>query len=132
MDLMNIPFADAAFDLVLCSHVLEHVADDHRAMREIRRILTERGHAVLLVPITRARTLEDASITDPAERARVFGQHDHVRAYGPDFADRLRAAGFAVRAVGAGDVGTPDEIETMRLGGTLYACEGTPLPDVSR
>lgn len=97
MDLCNISYPDASFDAIYCSHVLEHVDDDRRAMRELRRVLRQDGWAILLVPITVDRTFEDPSITSPEQRLRVFGQEDHVRRYGPDYVDRLREAGFEVR-----------------------------------
>ena len=96
LDITDIPFEEERFDIVLCSHVLEHVSDDRKAMREIFRVLRAGGWAVLNSPVTVARTIEDPTITDPRERERLFGQHDHVRAYGPDYADRLREAGFAL------------------------------------
>ena len=88
IDITDIPYADGSFDVILCSHVLEHIPDDRRAMRELRRVLAPRGWALLQVPIDhqRAVTFEDPSVTDPAERARLFGQHDHVRWYGRDTA----------------------------------------------
>jgi SAM-dependent methyltransferase len=97
-DLCDLPFGDATFDAVLCNHVLEHVLDDDRAMREIRRVLKPSGWAVLQTPIDpqRAETFEDASVTSPEDRARVFGQFDHVRIYGRDYVDRLRNSGFKV------------------------------------
>lgn len=100
VDIMDMPYADGSFDAVLCSHVLEHVNDDRRAMREIRRVLRPGGWAILMSPIDgrRTTTLEDPSITTPADRHRVFGQSDHVRLYGHDFATRLAEAGFAVRS----------------------------------
>jgi SAM-dependent methyltransferase len=79
MDITDIQYGDDTFDVIYCSHVLEHVPDDRRAMREFRRVLKPHGWAVLLVPIVISRTFEDPSITDPAERAKLFGQHDHVR-----------------------------------------------------
>ena len=96
MDITAIDFPDDFFDVILCSHVLENVPDDARAMRELCRVLRPTGWAILQVPILLERTDEDPSITDPAERLRRFAQRDHVRAYGPDYADRLRAAGFEV------------------------------------
>jgi len=96
-DLMRLGFADNSFDIIYCSHVLEHVPDDGQAMRELRRVLRSDGWAILQVPVVRDRTYEDASITSEEGRLAAFGQHDHVRAYGPDYADRLRAAGFAVK-----------------------------------
>jgi SAM-dependent methyltransferase len=97
-DITNIPFADHAFDVILCSHVLEHIPDDRRAMRELYRVLKPGGWAILLVPIEldRATTFEDATVTDPQERLRIFGQDDHVRIYGRDYVSRLQDAGFTV------------------------------------
>jgi len=99
MDIMAIQFPDATFDVVYCSHVLEHVPDDRRAMREFCRVLKPDGWAILLVPITADTTFEDPSVVDPAERLRLFGQEDHVRRYGPDYVDRLQEAGFDVAEV---------------------------------
>ncbi|MFG5410634.1 class I SAM-dependent methyltransferase [Piscinibacter sakaiensis] len=99
IDITDIPFADDSFDVVICSHVLEHIPDDHRAMRELRRVLRPSGWALLQVPIDPALqlTYEDPSITDPQERERLFGQVDHVRWYGQDYAARLAENGFTVQ-----------------------------------
>src|SRR5262249_12426105 len=86
-------------------HVLEHVPDDRRAMREFYRVLKPGGWAILLVPITVERTFEDPAVVDPAERLRLFGQEDHVRRYGPDYGDRLSEAGFAVSGVNVSERG---------------------------
>lgn len=101
MDVTDIRLPDDSFDVILCSHVLEHVGDDARAMRELRRILRPGGWAILQVPIDTAleRTFEDPGVTDPAERERLFGQWDHVRLYGRDYAQRLVGAGFHVEVV---------------------------------
>jgi ubiquinone/menaquinone biosynthesis C-methylase UbiE len=98
VDVTALEFPDATFDGVICNHVLEHVPDDLGAMRELRRVLKPGGWAMLQVPLAMGleRTYEDPSVTDPAERERVFGQNDHVRLYGRDYADRLRGAGFEV------------------------------------
>ena len=97
IDVTDLRFEDASFDLVVCNHVLEHVPDDRRAMREIARVLRPGGAAILLVPdVEAAVTDEDPSITDPEERVRRFGQDDHVRRYGWDYVDRLRHAGLRV------------------------------------
>jgi SAM-dependent methyltransferase len=97
-DVTAIPEPDGRFDVVLCNHVLEHVPDDRRAMREIHRVLAEGGWAVLSVPYdsSRATTLEDPDITAPEDRERAYGQWDHVRLYGTDYFDRLAKAGFVV------------------------------------
>lgn len=97
-DITNIPFADHTFDVILCSHVLEHIPDDRRAMRELNRVLKPGGWAILLVPIELDRpiTFEDATVATPQERLRIFGQDDHVRIYGRDYISRLQDAGFTV------------------------------------
>lgn len=109
MDVTDIRHPPGAFDVIFCSHVLEHVEDDRQAMREFHRVLANNGWAILLVPITAAHTFEDPSVTDPHERFRLFGQSDHVRRYGPDYVERLREAGFRVTLRTAGDVLLPGE-----------------------
>jgi SAM-dependent methyltransferase len=99
LDITALDLPDASFDAVVCVHVLEHVPDDAAAMRELHRVLRPGGWGVVQVPILRDVTDEDPAVTDPAERLRRFGQADHVRTYGRDFADRLQAAGFDVDVV---------------------------------
>jgi SAM-dependent methyltransferase len=98
LDVTAIDFPDASFDRVVMNHVLEHVPDDRAAIREIRRILRPNGLALMQHPIDegRAETYEDASITATSDRRAHFGQDDHVRIYGRDFASRLEQGGFAV------------------------------------
>ena len=101
LDVTALALPDGAFDAVICSHVLEHVPDDAAAMRELRRVTAADGFTLVMVPLAldRAETYEDASITTAEDRRREFLQHDHVRLYAPDIADRLRAAGFDVEVV---------------------------------
>lgn len=110
-DIQQIPLADESFDVVICNHLMEHVEDDLRAMRELHRILKRGGWGVLLSPVDlqRATTFEDDSITDPKERTRIFGQYDHRRLYGNDFSDRLRKAGFEVEDLDYAARLTPEE-----------------------
>jgi len=99
LDVTDIHFEDHTFDIILCSHVLEHVPDDRKAMRELFRVLKPNGFAIVNVPIALNinQTYEDFPIMDPAERLKHFGQEDYVRIYAKrDFADRLREAGFTV------------------------------------
>jgi SAM-dependent methyltransferase len=100
-DITQLDFPDESFDVILCSHVLEHVPDDARAMRELHRVLKRGGVAIVQVPVDhdRAETYEDWSLTTGEERAKAFGQRDHVRWYGRDFAQRLANAGFQVTAI---------------------------------
>ena len=100
IDIMDMkPLADGSFDFFICSHVLEHVTDDLKAMRELRRILTKGGCGIVVVPLDLKRTEidEDPNCTDVAERWRRFGQNDHVRAYSKaGFLQRLKSVGFTV------------------------------------
>ncbi|NJW54655.1 class I SAM-dependent methyltransferase, partial [Salinimicrobium oceani] len=91
-DICDLPFEDNAFDFILCNHVLEHIPDDKKAMAELFRILRPGGTAILQIPqdLKREKTFEDDSITDPKERAKIFGQYDHVRVYGRDYFEQLR------------------------------------------
>jgi len=116
MDIMNIQCADETFDIIYCSHVLEHVSDDRKAMSEFFRVLKKGGWAILNVPVLKSdKTHDDPSITDPKERLIFYGQDDHVRAYGPDYADRLRDAGFSVDVVHAKDMMSDYDMERMEL-----------------
>jgi predicted SAM-dependent methyltransferase len=103
-DITNISFGDNSFDIIFCSHVLEHIPDDLKAMSELRRVMSESGFAILQVPIKDhflgkviTETYEDSSITSLEGREKAFGQSDHVRVYGRDFKNRLEKAGFNVR-----------------------------------
>lgn len=100
-DIQHIPLADESFDVVIANHIMEHVEDDHQAMCELYRIVRRGGWGVILSPIdeSRAETFEDDSITDEKERTRIFGQYDHRRIYGRDYAERLRRAGFEVEVI---------------------------------
>lgn len=122
-DITNLPFSEASFDLVYCSHVLEHVPDDGAAMRELHRVLVPDGLAVIMVPLAGEVTQEDLSIIDPVERTRRYGQADHVRYYGLDITDRLAQAGFAVTLVETAKVFPAGDIEAMRLGSErIFLC----------
>ncbi|MBR4149356.1 MAG: class I SAM-dependent methyltransferase [Rikenellaceae bacterium] len=97
-DIQQIPLADNSFDVIFCNHIMEHVEDDLRAMSELYRVMSHGGWGVVLSPVEleRQHTFEDDTITDEAERTRIFGQYDHRRVYGQDYADRLRSVGFEV------------------------------------
>ncbi len=100
-DVQEIPLADDFSEVIICNHIMEHVADDRKAMRELYRIMKHGGWGVILSPIeySRAETFEDDSITDPKLRTEIFGQYDHRRIYGRDYAQRLAEAGFEVEEV---------------------------------
>lgn len=116
-DICELPFADDAYDFVLCNHVLEHIPDDDTALKEIKRVLKPGGIAILQIPqdLSREKTFEDNSITDRKERARIFGQYDHVRVYGRDFFEKLRKTGFEVQEVDLTSDMDHEEINRYRL-----------------
>jgi SAM-dependent methyltransferase len=117
MDITAIPMADQSVDLVLVSHVLEHVPDDRAAMSEIRRVLKPSGRALLQHPIAKGQieTDEDPTVTDPHEREQRWGQADHVRMYGTDHYDRLRAAGLSVQVVAYHERFSPEDVRRYGL-----------------
>lgn len=116
-DICELPFEDNSFDFILCNHVLEHIPNDEKAMKELYRILEPGGTAILQIPqdLGRELTFEDDSITDPRERAKIFGQYDHVRVYGRDFFTKLRRIGFEVDEVDLTSQLDPTLVEKYRL-----------------
>jgi SAM-dependent methyltransferase len=112
VDIENLAVADASFDVVICSHVLEHV-NDKLALASIHRVLRPGGRLVAMVPIVDgwSSTYENPAITSRSDRKRHFGSGNHVRYYGRDFPDRLAAAGFTVRDY----TGTPEDVIRYRL-----------------
>ena len=97
LNIEKLALADQSFDVVICSHVLEHV-DDRQALREIHRVLRPGGRAILMVPIIEGwdATYEDTAISDYRKRKLHFGGGTHVRFYGRDFRDRITATGFGL------------------------------------
>ncbi|WP_432672865.1 class I SAM-dependent methyltransferase [Flavobacterium sp. SM2513] len=97
-DICNLPFKDNTYDIILCNHVLEHIPDDTKAMQELYRVLKPGGMGIFQIPqdLNRATTFADDTIVNQKERAKIFGQYDHVRIYGRDYFDKLRSIGFTV------------------------------------
>ncbi len=120
MDLQNTKYEDCMFDLIICSHVLEHIENDRKAISELVRILKIGGQALILVPISDlASTYEAPWITEPEDRLLHFGEKTHLRKYGRDFSERLRTYGnlplSGVRVIEAEDFLSEIEIEKMRI-----------------
>ena len=105
-DMCRLGLATECIDLVIASHVLEHVPNDVFALNELFRILRPGGGAVLLVPLLAEKSFELDNVTTDAERLSLYGQEDHVRAYGIDFADRISSCGFEVEIIRARDFAT--------------------------
>ena len=123
-DCTALPFEDGSFDRILCSHVLERAPDDAKAMAELRRVLAPDGLAVIQSPVNHE-----------LERTMEVGG---LRAYGRDFDDRLREAGFRVHVARYAE--EMDEMAAARHGvvaqhgalrNDLYLCQ-VPREVVSR
>ena len=100
-DICDLPFENNSYDIIFCNHVLEHIPHDTKAMKELYRVMKPGGWGIFQIPqdLNREFTFEDDTIIDKAERAKIFGQYDHVRIYGRDYFDKLRSVGFKVKAV---------------------------------
>ncbi len=127
-DICDLPFPDNSFDVILCNHVLEHIPDDLGAMKELYRILKPGGWGIFQIPqdLKRTVTFEDDTITDRKERAKIFGQYDHVRIYGRDYFDKLRKVGFTVMEEDYTKELTLEQLDENRL------AKGEIIPFVSK
>ena len=97
VNITNIPFESNLYDAIICIHVLEHIEQDRKAIRELYRVLKPGGWALITVPINLSRpTYEDPAVVTPDERRKHFGEAQHVRIYGSDFNGRLKEGGFEV------------------------------------
>ncbi|PQB03248.1 SAM-dependent methyltransferase [Polaribacter filamentus] len=116
-DICDLPFEDNSFDVVFCNHVLEHISDDTKAMQELFRVMKKGGFGIFQIPqdITKETTFENDSITDRKERAKIFGQYDHVRIYGKDYFNKLRSVGFKVDEVDYTKKIAPEKLERFCL-----------------
>jgi SAM-dependent methyltransferase len=116
-DILNLPFEDNCFDIVLCNHVLEHIEDDNKAMKELYRVLKPGGMGIFQIPqdLSLDNTFEDFTITSPEARTKNFGQYDHVRIYGKDYFDRLRKVGFKVYEVDYSKIISDELVNRYRL-----------------
>lgn len=116
-DVMAIPHADASFFGVFCSHVLQDVRDDVRAMSEFFRILKPGGWAVLNVPVTAEETV-DHQDRPRHTRARLDRRPpEHLRTYGNDFEHRMASVGFEVRVIRPDDLADPHEQSRLGIAG---------------
>lgn len=111
-DITNIQYSDKSMDYIICNHVLEHIEDIESAISEIRRVLKDDGVFIFSFPIcTDMKTLEDSSIISDADRLKYYGQKDHVRLYGMDYADIYARYGFVLEICSPKDMLQKEEIE---------------------
>jgi SAM-dependent methyltransferase len=124
-DLTSLPFARGRFDVVLSSHVLEHIPNDTAAIAELARVLRPGGWAAIMVPYDPRRPVTDEGrhIESPAVRLARFGHPYHYRIYGADFTTRLADAGFRVSVVFSGRLLTPHQRRRYRINRNyLFIC----------
>ena len=125
-DICNLPFNDNIYDYILCNHVLEHIYDDEKAMKEIFRVLNKNGIAILQVPIDIKSNLtqDGRDIDDKEVRSKLFGQYDHLRMYGLDYFKKLKKVGFNVKNIEYLSKLSKDEVEKFSLtnAGTIPVC----------
>jgi ubiquinone/menaquinone biosynthesis C-methylase UbiE len=131
-NIQNLPFDDSAFDLIICSHVLEHVKHDELAIKEIGRVLSETGDALIMIPKDKdmESTYEDFSITSEEDMKKEFGQENHVRKYGNDFEDIIQNEDLDVKTKTYSKKFSSDRID--RLGLKTYNSDGSfkKYPDI--
>jgi len=130
IDITNIQYPENNFDAIICNHVLEHIPHDYKAMSELHRVLKPAGWAILQVPFSKIldKSYEDSSVKTPEDREKIFGQTDHVRIYGKDYAERLRKVGFVVeeyRWTNDADLNNPNNRLGLNKDEVVFYCRKT-------
>ncbi|MBN1757184.1 MAG: class I SAM-dependent methyltransferase [Chitinispirillaceae bacterium] len=125
-DITALVFPDRRFDALICLHVLEHIADDAAALKELFRVLKPGGTAYILTPVEQSleKTIEDREGSTAEERTERFDAPDHLRKYGRDFVQRIGSAGFRVEAIDFYKELKPEERKKYGLipGEFIYRC----------
>ena len=114
LDITDMPeYPDNTFDFIFCSHVLEYIKDDIKALKELCRVLKKGGKAIISVPIRfgHYQTIEDPTVTDPLEQALLYGDTGHIRYYGEDYKERVESAGFTTQFIPVADFISDDMIK---------------------
>ncbi len=100
IDITAIEEEDCSFDLIICYHILEHIEQDQRAMKELFRVLKTGGSVLIQTPFKEGEIYENSKIVEPKDRLRHFGQEDHVRIYSvKGLVSRLELTGFTVEVM---------------------------------
>ena len=121
VDIQELFYEDNFFDVIICIHVLEHIPDDNRALKQLLRVLANNGVAYIDVPIYNTeKTFEDSSYNTPELRLKYYGQEDHVRKYGKDFFEKLKRAGFNVEVIELNQNFSDEELYRYGLQRNMY------------
>jgi SAM-dependent methyltransferase len=102
LDMSNMAeIKNGSFDIVIAFDVLEHVPDYHKALKEVRRILSSNGFGIFTVPQkdNLEETYEDKTIDTAELREKYYGAWNHLRIFGDNFPGILGEKGFKVTAV---------------------------------
>lgn len=96
VDMLQMPFRESSFDLIIANHVMEHVGDDMIALAEVVRVLKLGGYAILQTPYSAIleNTWSDPGVLSEKMRFEAYGQEDHVRLYGKDIFQRFESVGL--------------------------------------
>ncbi len=94
-DITNIPIENDFFEFIICYHILEHIIDDQKAIKELYRVLKPNGIILVQTPYKLGDIYEDYTIITPEDRLKNFGQEDHVRIYSVNGLEkRMKANNF--------------------------------------
>lgn len=116
MDVTDIRYPDASFDVIYCSHVLAFVPNDRQGMRELFRVLKPHGWAILADPLGYTKTTDISFIDKALISFKTFDAEENLfHRYGPDYEERLRAAGFKTQVIRPVDFLDAEEMEYMGI-----------------
>jgi len=115
-DALAMSFADGTFDVIISSHVIEHVPDAKAFIRESIRCLKRTGVFLLNFPVHAGKkSFEDPSIIDGEKRYDVFGQWDHVRVLGDDYLEYLADEFYTMTIIKGEEIVSSDAIKQSVL-----------------
>ncbi len=126
MDIADIHYPDDHFNFIYCSHVLQYVKDDLKALSEFRRVLKPGGWAIINVPIRAEKTGYQEDSAFPEDSVFLVDKSERMRLYGPDYLQRLESVSFTVECIRPKDLLSDEEIVFMGLNnpevGEIYLC----------
>ena len=118
MDITEITFPNDHFDLIICSHVLGHIPDEKKALKELYRVLKSGGDLFILSLMDphSAKTLEDRTIKTTKEKLNAYGESDLERLYGTDFLERIKTDDVEIERIDYREHFSSTERTKMSLG----------------